>query len=188
MLQRAIETYEQGFRTDLRDYYPGVNAVTLRLLRGTEDDRSVLKTLTPVVRYSVSSAPTPKNNDERYWQTATRLELATADRDWKAARQHLTDLIGIQVAGWLRETTAANLERQCKSLAEAMSQLAGMVVELLSLKEADGAETKHRISEALRQLKRAVVAVKEVTGPGFGEPWDVMMARASQIQLSKSNP
>jgi hypothetical protein len=28
MLQRAIETYEQGFRTDLRDYYPIVNAVT----------------------------------------------------------------------------------------------------------------------------------------------------------------
>jgi tetratricopeptide (TPR) repeat protein len=112
MLQQAIATYEQGFRTDLRDYYPGVNAVTLRLLRGTEEDRAALKSLTPVVRYSVSSAPTPKNNDERYWQIATKLELATADRDWAAARQHLTDLLGINVAGWLRETTVANLDRQ----------------------------------------------------------------------------
>jgi hypothetical protein len=112
MLQQAIATYEQGFRTDLRDYYPGVNAVTLRLLRGKEEDRAVLKSLTPVVRYSVSSAPTPKNSDERYWQTATKLELATADRDWAAARQHLTDLLGINVAGWLRETTVANLDRQ----------------------------------------------------------------------------
>ena len=112
VLQKAIDTYETGFRADLRDYYPGVNAVTLRLLRGTDKDQAVLKTLVPVVRFSVSSAPTPKNNDERYWQTATQLELATAHKDWKAARQHVTDLLSIPVAGWLRETTAANLERQ----------------------------------------------------------------------------
>jgi hypothetical protein len=112
MLQRAIETYEEGFRVDLRDYYPGVNAVTLRLLRGTEEDAATLKSLTPVVRYSVSVAPAPKNNDERYWQTATKLELATADRDWAAASRHLTDLLGIEVAGWLRDTTKENLKRQ----------------------------------------------------------------------------
>ena len=118
LLQRAIETYEEGFRTDLRDSYPGVNAVTLRLLRGTEADRTALKTLMPVVRYSVSSAPAPKNNDERYWQTATKLELATADRDWKAAREHLAYLLGLQVAAWLHETTKANLDRQQKAFAD----------------------------------------------------------------------
>jgi hypothetical protein len=117
MLQKAIETYEQGFRADLRDYYPGVNAITLRLLRGAEEDRATLRTLIPVVRYSVASAPKPKNNEEQYWQTATQLELATADRDWKAARQHLTDLLGIQTSGWLRETTVANLTRQQKAFA-----------------------------------------------------------------------
>lgn len=115
MLQRAIETYEQGFRADLKDYYPGVNAVTLRLLRGTEEDRAGLQTLIPVVRYSVAAAPRAKNSEERYWQAATKLELATADRDWKAARQHLIDLLDITVTGWLRETTAANLERQQKA-------------------------------------------------------------------------
>jgi len=112
MLQRAIDTYEQGLREDLRDYYPGVNAVTLRLLRGNDEDRLALRALIPVVRFSVSAAPTPKNNEERYWQTATKLELATADRDWKAAHQHLIELLGIDVAKWSRETTAANLNRQ----------------------------------------------------------------------------
>jgi hypothetical protein len=112
MLQRAIETYEQGFRSDLRDYYPGVNAVTLRLLRGNDEDRAVLASLVPVVRYSVASAPAPKNNDERYWQTATKLELATADKDWTAARNHLTDLLAIDVQPWLHDTTASNLDRQ----------------------------------------------------------------------------
>ena len=74
-----------------------------------------LQTLVPVVRFSVSAAPAPKNDEERYWQTATKLELATADRDWKAAGQHLVDLLGIDVAAWFRETTAANLKRQQKA-------------------------------------------------------------------------
>ena len=65
-----------------------------------------------MVRFSVSAATTPKNSEERYWQTAPTLELATADRDWKGAHQHLIELLGIEVAGWFRETTAANLERQ----------------------------------------------------------------------------
>jgi hypothetical protein len=115
MLQAAIETYEQGFRSDLRDYYPGVNAVTLRLLRGSEDDRAVLAYLTPVVRYSVDCAPPPKNDEERYWQAATKLELATADKDWTGARAHLLALLAIDVEPWLRETTAKNLERQQKA-------------------------------------------------------------------------
>ena len=88
MFERLLVAYEQGFRTDLRDYYPGVNGVTLRLFRGTEDDYTTLKALMPVVRYSVASAPAPKNTEERYWQTATKLELAMADRDWKAAHEH----------------------------------------------------------------------------------------------------
>jgi tetratricopeptide (TPR) repeat protein len=124
MLQRAIDTYEQGFRADLRDSYPGVNAVTLRLLRGNEDDHAVLKTLTPVVRFAVSSAPTPKNNDEQYWQAATKLELATADQDWAAARKHLTELLGIEVAEWLHETTRGNLERQRKAFSKDPSAVA----------------------------------------------------------------
>jgi hypothetical protein len=95
-----------------------VNAVALRLLRGKDDDRAVLETPIPVVRYSVASAPTPKNNGERYWQTATKLALATADRDWTAAGQHLKNLLGIEVAEWLRGTTAANLERQQEAFAD----------------------------------------------------------------------
>ncbi|MBV9156403.1 MAG: hypothetical protein JO097_09080 [Acidobacteriaceae bacterium] len=72
----------------------------------------MLKTLLPVVRYSVDCAPAPKNNDEKYWQTATKLELATADEDWKVAKQMLNQALGIEVAGWLFETTAKNLALQ----------------------------------------------------------------------------
>jgi len=134
MLQKAIETYEQGFRADLRDYYPGVNAVTLRLLRGRPEDLTALRTLMPVVRYSVSAAPTAKNNEEQYWQAATKLELATADRDWPAAHQHLEDLLAIEVAGWLHDTTRENLDRQKKAFASdsgAVNEIESIVAALI---------------------------------------------------------
>jgi hypothetical protein len=117
MLQAAIKAYEQGFRKDLRDYYPGVNAMTLRFLRGTENDRDVLRTLIPVVQFSVDSAPAPKNDQEKYWQTATKLELATAACDWAKTQLHLLDLLAVPAQEWMLETTVGNLERQKKAFA-----------------------------------------------------------------------
>jgi hypothetical protein len=109
MLSRAIDTYEAGVRGDLRDYYPGVNAVTLRLLRGSEEDLAALGALVPVVRMAVDSAPAAESEEERYWQAATKLELACSAKDWEAAQGHLDTLLGIDAQDWMRETTTANL-------------------------------------------------------------------------------
>jgi tetratricopeptide (TPR) repeat protein len=109
-LQRAIEMYEQGFRLDPRDYYPGVNTVTLRLRRGSSEDLKALATLCPAVRFSVDRAPAPKDDMERYWQEATKLELACASRDWDNARTRLPAVLAIDVAEWAHETTINNLE------------------------------------------------------------------------------
>jgi hypothetical protein len=109
-LQRAIQTYEEGFASDLRDYYPGVNAITLRVRRGTAEDLARVQELVPVVRFAVDNAPEPRNNDERYWRAATRLELAAAAKHWTDARDRLTDVLGIDgVQPWMRKTTAKTL-------------------------------------------------------------------------------
>ena len=133
-LKNAIETYEQGFRTDQRDYYPGVNAVTLRLRRASKEDQARINELVPVVRFAVECAPAPKDDMERYWQVATKLELATAARDWPAAKDHLLTLLGIPAQRWMRETTAKNLEIQQRALeedADAVSHLGGFQSALL---------------------------------------------------------
>lgn len=117
-LKSAIEAYEQGFRTDPRDYYPGVNAVTLRLRRASEEDKARIKELVPVVRFAIECAPAPKDDMERYWQEATKLELATAARDWLAAKEHLLTLLSIPAQRWMRETTARNLEIQLRAFEE----------------------------------------------------------------------
>ncbi|MGF1508386.1 MAG: TRAFs-binding domain-containing protein [Myxococcota bacterium] len=108
-LDRSVEAYESGFRDDPRDYYPGVNVVTLRILRGTPGDEAALAELVPVVRFAVDRAPTPDKPEERYWQTATQLELACAGRDFDAAREHARELLGLDVPPWMYETTAKNL-------------------------------------------------------------------------------
>ena len=116
-LTAGIKAYEDGFRADPRDYYPGVNAVTLRILRNIPEDEAALAELLPVVRFSVARAPSPATKDESYWQTATKLELAAAARDWSAAQTVLNDLLSIEVDGWMHETTADNLRRQSQARA-----------------------------------------------------------------------
>jgi tetratricopeptide (TPR) repeat protein len=116
-LQRAIETYEQGFRLDPRDYYPGVNAATLRLRRGFAEDLEALAVLVPAVRFSVDRAPAPKDDMERYWQEATKLELACAAQDWRNAHTRLPGMLALDVPDWARETTIKNLEILKQALA-----------------------------------------------------------------------
>ena len=109
----AIEAYEQGLRSDPRDYYPGVNAVTLRIVRNEPEDAAALNALVPVVRFSVERAPEPKTNDERYWLMATKLELAAAARDWSITKRVLRQLLvtpGTQ--NFMRHTTCKNLRLQ----------------------------------------------------------------------------
>jgi len=112
MLRRAIDSYEEGFRSDPRDYYPGVNAVTLRLVRGKQEDLEFLTTYVPVVRFAVERAPQGGSEMERYWQIATKLELATAAKDWETAQDLLIDLIAIPAFGWMRDTTTKNMKIQ----------------------------------------------------------------------------
>jgi len=109
-LDLAIDTYEKGFRLDPRDYYPGVNAVTLRLLRGSAADRKALDALLPALRFSIDRAAKPKDQSERYWQEATRLELACDMGDWDGARKACRRLLAVRAADWMRKTTISNLK------------------------------------------------------------------------------
>jgi tetratricopeptide (TPR) repeat protein len=118
LLKKAIEAYEAGLRADPRDYFPGVNAVTLRLRRNTEEDRKKLPQLLAVVRFAVDRAPEPDKPVERYWQTATKLELACATRDWDAAEEDMSALLAIRVDDWMRMTTIDNLKMQRAARAE----------------------------------------------------------------------
>ena len=53
-LDDAIDAYRQGFEADPRDYYPGVNAITLLVEKGDEEALAEADRLVPLVSFAVA--------------------------------------------------------------------------------------------------------------------------------------
>lgn len=114
-LNKAIDTYVSGFKADIRDYYPGVNAATLKFTRGDKDVEDFAK----VVEYAVSTHLEKKektsfrkasSNFDDYWPYATLLELAVMQNNQDKAFNYLSDTLAIPNEPWQRKTTANNLK------------------------------------------------------------------------------
>ncbi|WP_296704372.1 TRAFs-binding domain-containing protein [Algoriphagus sp.] len=114
-LDKAISIYTEGYQADLRDFYPGINAATLKFVRGDKDTIDFAK----VVEYSVltylekkSKIPFRKapSDFEDYWPQATLLELALLQNDQDKAFQYLTTTISTPHEDWQTDSTAKNLE------------------------------------------------------------------------------
>ncbi|HEY5705918.1 MAG TPA: TRAFs-binding domain-containing protein [Terrimicrobiaceae bacterium] len=105
LLDKAITAYLKGFEADLRDAYPGVNAVTLMALREPPDPRK--DELVPVVTYAVKRRIASGKPD--YWDYATLLELAAIAEDEVTAGDALASALGAIREVWEPETTARNL-------------------------------------------------------------------------------
>jgi hypothetical protein len=118
-LDKAIEAYARGFEADPRDFYPGVNAVTLMNLRQPPDARGAL--LLPVVRYALERRM--RSGQKSYWEYATELELAVLASDINGATAALSNALATTAEPWMWQTTANNLSlirvaREQRSAAE----------------------------------------------------------------------
>jgi hypothetical protein len=105
LLGKAISAYRQGFETDWRDHYPGINAVTLMELTEPPDPERLR--LIPVVRYSVERRISRGEAD--YWDWATLLEIEVLGRDQDGAETALGETVGLIRESFEPETTARNL-------------------------------------------------------------------------------
>ena len=83
-LEDAIAAYTRGFEADPRDYYPGVNAVTLLIEKGSEESMTAADRLVPLVAFAVARRGGATSSD--YWDLATVLELACIGNDWADCR------------------------------------------------------------------------------------------------------
>ncbi len=103
--KKAVAAYLQGFESDWRDAYPGINALTLMAL-GPQQDRR-FSDLLPVVRYAVERRLAKRTPD--YWDYATVLELAVLADDPAAAQDALSDALAHLREPWEAKSTAGNL-------------------------------------------------------------------------------
>ncbi|MBG6192231.1 hypothetical protein IWX64_003201 [Arthrobacter sp. CAN_A212] len=103
----AIETYEQGFRTDSRDYYPGVNAVTLMIVEGSKKYIRRARDLSPIVAFAAAGRQEIGSGD--HWGVATRLELAVGRANEKDAQKALETLLYLDPPQWAFKSLTENL-------------------------------------------------------------------------------
>ncbi len=102
---KATDTYLEGFEADPRDYYPGINALTLMFLGNKPDDRFDKYMI--LVKYAVERALRSKSGD--YWVQATAMELEVLSMNEDNAIKLCGDAIACSPEVWMRKSTADNL-------------------------------------------------------------------------------
>ena len=105
--RQAIETYVDGFESDPRDYYPGINALTLMNLGDEKDER--FDKFLPIVSYAVERQLKLKAKD--YWTQATALELAVLALNENDARKYYAAAKACNPINFMKESTAGNLKK-----------------------------------------------------------------------------
>jgi tetratricopeptide (TPR) repeat protein len=106
-LKQAIAAYAEGFSTDWRDPYPGINAVTLLDIQGGDAAAEQKRRLLPVVRFAAGQRLRAPAAD--YWDHATMLEVAVHEDDRDQALDVLGSALAASTEGWQPQSTADNL-------------------------------------------------------------------------------
>jgi hypothetical protein len=131
-LKQAIQAYLDGFESDWRDAYPGINVVTLMEI--ANDPRRLA--LIPVVRYSVERRLARKGQAD-YWDHATRLELAVLADDADGSSEALGEVLAGEPERWQLETTASNIR---------------LVADSRRSREGDGASASFVLDELTKRI------------------------------------
>ena len=116
-LDAAIDTYGQGFEADPRDFYPGVNLLTLLAARGEAPDLDQIEELVPVVGFAVGRHG--GLGSRNYWVLASVLEVAALRGHEDEGLRALSSMTELGPERWMAETTAENLT----ALSGALQQL-----------------------------------------------------------------
>lgn len=101
-LKKAIDTYLDGFESDFRDAYPGINTLTLMDIAGDKRFDEIY----PVVLYAVKQK---MKNSSDYWDYATLLELYVLKNDRENADEILSRVLVNIKEPWEPKTTVNNL-------------------------------------------------------------------------------
>ena len=131
-LDLAIEAYTAGFEAEPADYYPGVNAITLLLVKGDEASVEQAHKLEPLVTFAAVRRGGAEADD--YWTVATVLELSAIGGEYDRMFQCLDRAIVMpDLESFMPKTTAKNL-RLIQSRA-ATEEDAGTIGEAITVLE-----------------------------------------------------
>ena len=107
-LDKALDTYKKGFYSDPREYYPGINAVTLLIEKGDKQSYSIAKELITSIKVSLDRRGGLES--ENYWDIATNLEIACIENDSKLIDKIMPKLSILAKETFMPETTGENIK------------------------------------------------------------------------------
>ncbi len=114
LLKRAADLYEAIY-TETQNYYPGINAATLRLVAGEADTaRRLAGELLTALR-ALAAASKDAHSDEIYYRAASEAEAALILRDLPAARDALARAAAASSDLAARATTRRQLRLICEA-------------------------------------------------------------------------
>lgn len=113
-LDKAIDTYTRGFYSDPRDYYPGINAVTLLIEKGGKQSYDKAKQL--ITSINLALARRGGLDSQNYWDLATILEIACIENDSELIDRLLPKISISARETFMPETTADNIKMLRDSL------------------------------------------------------------------------
>ena len=106
-LDESISAYIKGFESDPRNYYPGINAITLLIEKGDGEALKKAEQLAPLVSFAVARRGGVSSNN--YWDLATVLELNCISSDWFSAGKVLPKVLDRAKESWMLKLTLEDL-------------------------------------------------------------------------------
>jgi hypothetical protein len=114
-LDDAIRWYRRGFTADPRDFYPGINLLTMLMLKGDanldaparEALTKDMQTVAVLLSFALARCDAVASNN--YWTLATLIEASVHDNDWPMANKAMMRLLQVDPALQQLETTRDNL-------------------------------------------------------------------------------
>jgi len=116
-LNKAIEYYREGFKLNPKDYYLGINVVTLLLQRSDVNVKTDLDEVVPLVREAVEEKI--ESGYAEYWDYSTKLELEVITGDWANAQETAQIAASRASSEWMLEATRRTIQSVTKNLPNA---------------------------------------------------------------------
>jgi hypothetical protein len=113
-LEKSIDTYTRGFYSDPRDYYPGINAITLLIVKG--DKQSYYKAKELITSVNLALARRGGLDSQNYWDLTTILEIACIENDSELIDRVLPKIAIYAKETFMPETTGDNIKMLRDSL------------------------------------------------------------------------
>lgn len=108
-LNKAIETYLEGFNLEPSNYFTGINVANLLFIKNTSDALLKMREILTIINFTLSSNDIYEHD---YWALATKLNAKILMQDfYEAYEKILPKLISMNVPAGQLKTTKASIDK-----------------------------------------------------------------------------